>query len=114
MVVLDVVGSVLDRASIFITDACDIIDDVSLAHMIVLRSVPNDVGIIANYNLGFIDNVSPVGTSNICCASYDIYFDNSERARASYVISAAATDPRRHMSGRIRTNYTEIFGTSQW
>jgi hypothetical protein len=108
-----VMSSILDTISLFITDACDVVDDVSMACMIILRFVSNDVSIVVTDTLIDIEDVSPVGTSNTCFASYDLCFNDLERARVSCCITVAATDFGRCISGGIRIHYTEMLSISQ-
>ena len=88
-------------------------DDVSLAGMVALRSVPDDLSISLLNRPDLINDVSLVGMFNTCFVSYDICFDDTSRASVSYSISAAATSFERYMSSSMRIHYTEMIGISQ-
>jgi hypothetical protein len=89
-----------------------LIDDVSLAEMVMARSVLDDISIFVIECPDLINNISLEGMSSTRSASHDICFDETERARVSCGISVAATNFGRCMSGSIRIHYTEMVDIS--
>jgi hypothetical protein len=60
-----------------------LIDDVSLAEMVMVRSVPDDIGTSVVDCPDFIDDVLLERLAATCFASHDICFDETGRARVS-------------------------------
>jgi len=105
-------SSVSDTISTLVDNALDAINDVLLACMTILRSVPDDISMFVTDCSGIFDDASLENTYDTYFAPYDICLDDTERARISCSIWAAVTDFRRFMPDSIRIYYTEMLGIS--